>query len=124
MKTRKSSNHQNGNGASHDVIAKAAAAQNIADAARKRFKMLKAEFKQARQAFRQAKKAARRARKEAKAATKLLKKNGAARHGQATKKTARRPHSRKIQATQRAHPRTTIPLPPAVGTPNLSAGTA
>lgn len=124
MKTRKSSNHQNGNGASHDVIAKAAAAQNIADVARKHFKMLKAEYRQARKAFKQAKKAARRARKEAKAATKLLKKNGAARHGQPAKKTTRRGHSRRIQPTQKAQPRTTIPLPPAVGTPNLSAGTA
>src|SRR5262245_1620849 len=73
MKRKTNSSHANGNG--HDstqaLVAKAAATQKIADAARKHFKMLKAEYKQARKAFRQAKKAAKRARKEAEAAQEL-----------------------------------------------------
>jgi hypothetical protein len=70
MKAKKNGNHANGHNSAQALVAKAAATQKIADAARKHFKMLKAEFKQARKAFKQAKKAARRARKEAKAAAK------------------------------------------------------
>lgn len=78
MKTKKMSNHKNGRVSAQALVAKAATAQRIAEAARKHLKRLKTEHRQARKAFKQAKKAAKRAAKEAKGAAKLLKpKNGA-----------------------------------------------
>ena len=120
MKARKSSNHVNGDGASADVTAKAAAAQKIADVARKHFKMLKAEYKQARKAYKQARKAAKRARKEAETAAHALAiaKNDASRR-KAVKKIAKR-----AQPVQRkTHTATAIPLP-STATESVSTGTA
>ena len=73
MKSRKAATHENGDGLTQSLAAKAATARHLADMAKKHFKRLKAEYKQARKAYRQAKKAAKRARKEARAAMKLLK---------------------------------------------------
>ena len=69
MKTKKL--QQNGHGP--DPFAKVAAAEKLAEAARKHRKMLKAEYKQARKSYKQAKKAAERARQEADAAEIALK---------------------------------------------------
>lgn len=124
MKTRKLNTHANTNG--HDLAAKAAAAQNIADVARKHFKMLKAEYKQARKAFKQAKKAAKRARKEVEAAAEVLKAKHLvdARHQKPVKKIIRRNHAHTLH--RKTHTVTTgthIPLPSAP-VPGISTGTA
>jgi hypothetical protein len=125
MKTQKSSSHANGNGSSHNPAARATAAQNIADVARKHFKMLKAEYKQARKAYRQAKKAAKRAHKEAEAAAEILKAKAAVAKQRRAKKPVKRaqPLHRKTQTATAA---TAIPLPDATGaaTPSISTGTA
>jgi len=55
------------------LIAKAAAAEKLVEAARRHWRVLKMEQKQSRKAFKQAKKAARLAKKEAKVAMKALK---------------------------------------------------
>jgi hypothetical protein len=117
---KKSGNHENGNGSPQDLAAKATAAQNIADVARKHFKMLKAEYKQARKTYRQAKKAAKGARKEAEVAAEILKaKPVVARQHRPVKKVAKRPQpvQRKTQTA------TAIPLP-ATATASVSSTTA
>ena len=115
MKTKKTANHSNGHNSPQALIARAAATQKIADAARKHFKMLKAEYKQARKSFKQARKAARRACKEAKAAAK----------GFAPKRAIQKARSvngrnNRIVRSSRAAARSTIPLPAAL-TPQIAA---
>ena len=90
MKTREMNGHHNGNGNVDALVAKAQTAQKLADAARKHFKMLKAEQKQARKAFRQAKKAAKRARKEAETAVEALAAKQAREANRAKSKAPRR----------------------------------
>ena len=73
MKTEKSTNKHNGKISLKEILAKEAAAQKLADAARGHLKAIKLEHKHARKAFKQAKKAAKRAHKEAKIAAKAWK---------------------------------------------------
>jgi len=77
MKTKKAKGHSSDKGSRHQqpqqLIAKAAAAEKLAEAARKHWRVLKTEQKQARKAFKQAKKAAKLARKDARTALKSLK---------------------------------------------------
>src|SRR5260221_6412442 len=77
MKTKKakghSSNKASGQPQPQQLIAKAAAAEKLAEAARKHWRVLKMEQKQARKAFKQAKKAAKLARRDARTALKSLK---------------------------------------------------
>jgi hypothetical protein len=108
MKSQKSSAHRNGNGAVHALVAKAEAAQKLADVARKHFKMLKAEHKAARKAFKQAKRAAKRASHEAEAALQ------ASAAKQATKGTRAKSATRSATAVQKpAAAKRTTPLAPA-----------
>jgi hypothetical protein len=117
---KKSGNHENGNGAPQNLIARATAAQNIADVARQHFKTLKAEYKQARKAYRQARKAAKRARKEAEAAAEILAtKAASARPPKLVKKAAKRAHP----VQRKTHTATAIPLPTAA-TASVSSTTA
>ena len=109
MKTKKTANHSSGHNSPQTLIAKAAATQKIADAARKHFKMLKAEYKQARKSFKQAKKAARRARKEAKAAAKAF----APKRGIQKARSMNGRNNRVVPRSARAATRSTIPLPTA-----------
>ena len=120
MKPRQTSKHRDGAKSAQDLIAQAKTTQLLADAARKHFKMLKAEQKEARIAFKQAKKAAKRARKEAKAAARLLKsKNGSRTHRPKTKTAPRRNQAPSTIAAKRPTSRTTIPLP-AYSPPSIS----
>src|SRR5437879_6356984 len=77
MKTKKAKGHSSDKGSRHQqpqqLIAKAAAAEKLAEAARKHWRILKMEQKQARKAFKQAKKAAKLARRDARTALKSLK---------------------------------------------------
>jgi hypothetical protein len=73
MQTRKSKPRGTGKTSLRILLAKAAAATNLAEAAREHLRGIKIEHKQARKAFRQAKKAARRARKQAEEAARKLK---------------------------------------------------
>jgi hypothetical protein len=117
MKARKASNHINGDGSTTDLTAKAAAAQRIAEVARKHFKMLKAECKQARKAYKQARKAAKRARKEVEEAAQLvIARNDAAR------KPARKVAKRAQPIQRKTHTVTAIPLPTTAATASLSSG--
>src|SRR5689334_14094804 len=120
MKSRTSSHENgNGNGSSHDPVAKAATTARIAQVARKHFKMLKAEYKQARKAYRQAKKAAKHARKEADELAEMLKAKPVNARPKAVKKVVKRaqPVQRKTQTA------TAIPLP-APATASASTPTA
>jgi hypothetical protein len=114
MKPRTSSSHENGNGSFHDLAARAATTEKIAQVARKHYKMLKAEYKLARKAFRQAKKAARCARKEAKVAEQLLKsKSGvrtSARKVKAVRSSARKSRLHTSRARQ-SHQPIAMPAP-------------
>lgn len=90
MKTKKTTDKQNGKVVSAEsLLAKAAATKKLAKAARAHLKLVKVEFKQARKAFKQARKAAKRARKEAKAALKVIN-NKAAKGGEKTKAPAKK----------------------------------
>jgi len=77
MKTKKAKGHSSNKTSGHpqpqQLIAKAAAAEKLAEAARKHWRVLKMEQKQARKAFKQAKKAAKLARRDARTALKSLK---------------------------------------------------
>jgi len=77
MKTKKEKGHSSGKARRHQqpqqLIAKAAEAEKLAEAARKYWRVLKMEQKQARKAFKQAKKAAKLARKDARTVLKSLK---------------------------------------------------
>jgi len=76
MKTKKAKGRSSDKASRHhqpqQLIAKAAAAEKLAEAARKHWRVLKMEQKQARKAFKQAKKAAKLARKDARTVLKLL----------------------------------------------------
>ena len=77
MNTKKAKGHSSNKAGGHpqpqQLIAKAAAAEKLAEAARKHWRLLKMEQKQARKVFKQAKKAAKLARKDSRAALKSLK---------------------------------------------------
>ena len=77
MKTKKAKGRSRDKARSHQqpqqLIAKAAAAEKLAEAARQHWRVLKMEQKQARKAFKQAKKAAKLARKDARTALNALK---------------------------------------------------
>jgi len=102
MKTKKL--HQNGHGP--DPFAKAAAAEKLAEIARKHRKMLKAEYKQARKSYKQAKKAAERARREADAAEIALKARQPSKRRPKTSVATRakaRPVKNRLAATDNSH---------------------
>jgi hypothetical protein len=77
MKTKKAKVRSSDKASRHhqpqQLIAKAAAAEKLAEAARKHWRVLKIEQKQARKAFKQAKKAAKLARKDARTGPKSRK---------------------------------------------------
>ncbi len=77
MKTKKAKGHSSNKASRHpqphQLIAKAAAAEKLAEAARKHWRVMKMEQKQARKAFKQAKKAVKLARRDARTALKSLK---------------------------------------------------
>ena len=130
MKTKKAKGRSSDKARSHQqpqqLIAKAAAAEKLAEAARKHWRVLKMEQKQARKAFKQAKKAAKLSRKDARTALKSLKdtpkKVTAAKKGKRLKPEAVLPKSSVIRkrATRAAagqsivRPQIPASIPPAV----------